>query len=99
MAPQIRHAADIRPARNQDDGRRTLAVQTPKCALPLAGNSFGSVDAWTPFSDGDVKTRVSVESLFKCLVIAGKLKLMLPFELQGHCVQRGSWMRCRQNQG
>jgi hypothetical protein len=31
----------------------------------------GGVDAGTAFADGDVETRVAVETLFKCLVIAG----------------------------
>jgi len=47
---------------------------------------------------GDVETRVAVEALFKCLVIASELKLMLPFELQGHCIERGGRTRCQQEQ-
>src|SRR5258705_6929650 len=116
-ATQIRHAADVCPTRDQDDGRGTLeyggqhdqpaprspVTQNAGAADPeiclAAGNRFSDVDSRTALADGDVETRVAVEALFKCLVIAGELKLMLPFELQGHCIERGSWMRCRQKQG
>jgi hypothetical protein len=36
--------------------------------------------------------------LLDCGVVAGELELMLPFELQGHLIERSGWMRCQQEQ-
>ena len=46
-----------------------------------AGNQLGDLDVGAAFANGNVETGVAVEALLKGLIIARKLKLMLPFEL------------------
>jgi len=91
-------AASTTSRRPAPQSRRTPALQTPKSALPPATASETSISG-AAFPDGDVETSVAVEALLKRLIVAGELKLMLPFELQRHCLERNGRVRCRQRQG
>src|SRR5580692_10371386 len=45
----------------------------------VAGDRFGDADTRPALANGDVETGVAVEILFKRRVVAGELKLVLPF--------------------
>ena len=95
-AAQIRHAADVCPTRDQDDGRGTLEYggqhDQPAARCPVtqnagaadpeirlaAGDRLCDIYIGTAFADGNVETGVAVEALFKRLIVARELKLMLP---------------------
>jgi len=81
-----------RPARPAG-GLLPSHAETPGAADPeirlAAGNRLrDTLYRGPPFPDGDVETSVAVEALLKRLIVAGELKLMLPFELQRHCLER-----------
>ena len=63
-----------------------------------AGDCLGNVDIGTALADGDVETGVAVETLLKRRVVAGELKLVLPFELQGNLFERNGLMHWRKQQ-
>ena len=64
----------------------------------FAGNRFGGMDIGTTLADGDVEPGVAIVTLIQCSVVASKLELVLPFELQGHLIARNSRMRSQQEQ-
>ena len=53
-----------------------------------AGNRFGDVDVGATLADSDVETGIAIETLLQRRVIASKLELVLPFQLQRHLVER-----------
>ena len=63
-----------------------------------ASDCFGDVDAGTAVPDRNFQTRIAVEALLKRLIVAGELKLMLPFELQGSGIQCKRGIRCGQHE-
>jgi hypothetical protein len=67
-----------------------------------AGNRLSDVDAGTALADSDVETSVAIETLLKRCILAGKLKLVFPFELHRYLIERrqdaAPRMRCRQDQ-
>src|SRR5580704_3857446 len=63
-----------------------------------AGDRFGDLNTGTTLADGDVETGLAVETLLKRRVVAGKLELMLPFELQGYRIERCGRMRCQHDE-
>jgi hypothetical protein len=73
--------------------RRTLELQTPKIRL-AARYRIGSVDVRAALANGHVKTGGAIKSLLQRGVVAGKLELVFPFELQGHRIERNGRMRC-----
>src|SRR4029453_19098721 len=62
------------------------------------GDRLRDVDPGTAFADADVETGGAVEALFKGLVVAGELKLMLPFELHRYGIECSGRMRGCQHQ-
>ncbi|MGY4317602.1 hypothetical protein ACVWW1_006929 [Bradyrhizobium sp. JR3.5] len=63
-----------------------------------AGNRFGGVDIGTALADRHVETGVAVKALLDGCIVASELKLVLPFELQGHRIERNGRIRCEQEQ-
>ena len=55
---------------------------------PATGDRPRDIYIRATFSNGNVQARIAVEALLKRLIVAGELKLMLPFELQSSGIQR-----------